>query len=97
MRKRRARRSTREITTSRSSSWNRPSSCTLSTRWSICWETSPRLTAVKFLSENRVILDLLAEAYVGSRYMDVEYGRETAEEALRLLERFKDEFNEEIR
>lgn len=53
--------------------------------------------AVKFLSENRVILDLLAEAYVGSRYMDVEYGRETAEEALRLLERFKDEFNEEIR
>ncbi|MDK2464512.1 MAG: HEPN domain-containing protein [Candidatus Korarchaeota archaeon] len=53
--------------------------------------------AVRFLSENRVVLDLLAEAYVGSRYLDVEYGRETAEEALSLLERFKDEFDEEIR
>ncbi len=28
--------------------------------------------AVRFLSENRVVLDLLAEAYVGSRYLDVE-------------------------
>jgi len=52
---------------------------------------------LKFLSENRVMLDLLTEAYVGSRYLDMEYGKETAEAALKFLERFKVEFDEELR
>ena len=34
-----------------------------------------RVTA--FLLENRVMFDLLTEAYVGSRYLDVEYGRDS--------------------
>lgn len=52
---------------------------------------------VSFLSDNRMMLDLLTEAYVGSRYIDMEYGRETAEEALKLLRRFKDEFGDTLR
>ncbi len=51
---------------------------------------------IAFLSENRIMVDLLTEAYVGSRYLDVEYGRETAEEALKFLERFKYEFKDEL-
>ncbi len=52
---------------------------------------------VSFLSDNRIMLDLLTEAYVGSRYIDMEYGRETAEEALKFLGRFKDEFRDKLR
>ncbi len=51
---------------------------------------------IAFLSENRIMVDLLTEAYVGSKYLDVEYGRETAEEALKFLERFKHEFKDEL-
>lgn len=42
------------------------------------------------------MLDLLTEAYVGG-YIDMEYGRETAEEALKFLGRFKDEFGDKLR
>jgi len=52
---------------------------------------------LKFLSRNRILLDLLTEAYIGSRYIDIDYGRETAEESLRLLAKFRDEFHEELR
>ena len=48
--------------------------------------------AEKFYDENADIFDLLEEAYITARYLDKEYSVKSAEKALALLEKFKEEF-----
>ena len=50
--------------------------------------------AEKFYEDNADTFDLLEEAYITARYLGKEYSRKSAEKALDLLKKFKEEFRE---
>ena len=50
--------------------------------------------AKRFYEENADVFDLLEEAYITARYLGKEYSKKSAERALNLLKKFKEEFKE---
>jgi len=47
-----------------------------------------------FIEKNELILDLLEEAYITTRYIDKDYSKDSAKEAIRVLKEFKAVFKE---
>lgn len=48
----------------------------------------------EFVEEHELVLDLLEEAYVTSRYLDKSYSRRSAEQAVKALRDFKEALKE---
>ncbi len=50
--------------------------------------------AKKFYEENVELFEILEDSYVGVRYLGREYSRNTAEKALKVLDKFKEAFKD---